>query len=282
MKVYFILVVLFHCLQIYSADSESPILNDTDSESPILNDTTNKSIIISEKEIISRIKVYRDACYSFLVRIYTTLQSSSQDNNLVSMYDVDKERLMLDNLYYMKWANTLLSKSYEDEIVKQYYKYEYSKASDYERMHNSSIYAYVMLKEIIAEKWEARESLDAGEEAYFRSSGIRLHNNTEYVELEKNIAKIENEIPCLLEKMKSITEVAARATNEYVGNQDASNKDELRQKFRDTSMSLSLVTYTIADKIEEIETLRFRLLGFLPSYERTQKVLNAMKRFVVL
>ncbi|CAH8675304.1 unnamed protein product [Schistosoma rodhaini] len=110
---------------------------------------------------------------------------------------------------------------------------------------------------------------------------LNYDEDQKYAELEKKIAKIENEIPCLLEEMKSITEAAARATNEYVENQDASNKDELRQKFRNTSMSLSLVTYTIADKIEEIETLRFRLLGFLPSYERTQKVLNAMKRFVL-
>ncbi|CAH8628887.1 unnamed protein product [Schistosoma mattheei] len=81
----------------------------------------------------------------------------------------------------------------------------------------------------------------------------------EYDELEKNIAKIESEIPCLYEKLKSLSEPLAEITNEYIRNSDAT-----------------------AEKIREIETLRFRLLKFLPSHKRTQTVLDAMKRFAIL
>ncbi|CAH8636831.1 unnamed protein product [Schistosoma intercalatum] len=84
----------------------------------------------------------------------------------------------------------------------------------------------------------------------------------EYDELEKNITKIESEIPCL-----------------YA---DPLRSNELHQKFRNSSMVYAEITYATAEKIREIETLRFSLLKFLPSHKRTQTVLDAMKRFAIL
>ncbi|CAH8663439.1 unnamed protein product [Schistosoma bovis] len=106
---------------------------------------------------------------------------------------------------------------------------------------------YEVFKDSIVEKWEARKRLDEDEE---------------YDELEKNITKIESEIPCL-----------------YA---DPLRNNELHQKFRNSSMVYAEITYATAEKIREIETLRFRLLKFLPSHKRTQTVLDAMKRFAIL
>ncbi|KAH9591501.1 hypothetical protein MS3_00010409 [Schistosoma haematobium] len=244
--------------------------------------TTTISPIIDKKRIESRITEYREACYNVLAGVFSALQRSSLSKR-ISPYDVEKERLMLENLYYLKWANTLLSKSSEDEVVKKYYEYEYAKASDYEKMHNSKIYVYEVFKNSIVEKWEARKRLDEDEEAYFQSLETGLHNDTEYDELEKNITKIESEIPCLYEKLKSLSESLAEITNEYIRNSaDPLRSNELHQKFRNSSMVYAEITYATAEKIREIETLRFRSLKFLPSHKRTQTVLDAMKRFAIL
>ncbi|CAH8657494.1 unnamed protein product [Schistosoma margrebowiei] len=125
----------------------------------------------------------------------------------ISLYDVEK------------------AKSSEDEVVKKYYECMLL----YNILRNIKDYevAYVVFKEAIVEKWEARKRLDEDEA-------------------------------------------------------DPLRKDELRQKFRHSSMVYGEITSTLAEKIEEIETLRFRLLEFLPSHKRTQTVLDAMKRFAIL
>ncbi|CAH8638165.1 unnamed protein product [Schistosoma intercalatum] len=65
----------------------------------------------------------------------------------------------------------------------------------------------------------------------------------EYDELEKNITKIESEIPCLYEKLKSLSESLAEITNEYIRNSaDPLRSNELHQKFRNSSMVYAEIT----------------------------------------
>ncbi|CAH8670567.1 unnamed protein product [Schistosoma haematobium] len=73
----------------------------TITDEPFYMRTTTISPIIDKKRIESRITEYREACYNVLANIFSALQRSSLSKR-ISPYDVEKEHLMLENLYYLK------------------------------------------------------------------------------------------------------------------------------------------------------------------------------------